>query len=124
MKEAQSKRVPNNWVQVSATKTVKRYHTPLIKELIPKLAQARERLDLEAKNSYHAFLGQVEILTRTNINPEILEEDITSLGNLYKLLPNLMCWLHLPQLQVKMVTASQKFFPPILAKYHLCFRIY
>eukprot|EP01126_Amoeba_proteus_P050666 TRINITY_DN6000_c0_g1_i19.p1 TRINITY_DN6000_c0_g1~~TRINITY_DN6000_c0_g1_i19.p1 ORF type:complete len:1006 (-),score=192.55 TRINITY_DN6000_c0_g1_i19:743-3760(-) len=58
VKGTQSKHVPNNWILISGTKTLTRYHTPLIKELIPKLVLARECVALEAKHAWDSFLGQ------------------------------------------------------------------
>uniref|UniRef100_A0A3P9P9L1 DNA mismatch repair protein MSH3 n=1 Tax=Poecilia reticulata TaxID=8081 RepID=A0A3P9P9L1_POERE len=50
--------VPPDWVKISSTKTVSRYHSPLLVERYKKLQQLREQLLLDCQREWTRFLDQ------------------------------------------------------------------
>ncbi|CAG07808.1 unnamed protein product, partial [Tetraodon nigroviridis] len=58
VKNSLSSTVPPEWVKVSSTKAVSRYHTPLLVERYKKLLQLREQLLLDCQTEWIHFLDQ------------------------------------------------------------------
>ena len=49
-------RVPKNWVKMSGTKTVSRFHSPQITKFLQEREQQKESLAVECDRAYSAFL--------------------------------------------------------------------
>ncbi|XP_014830350.1 PREDICTED: DNA mismatch repair protein Msh3-like isoform X2 [Poecilia mexicana] len=58
VKNSLSTIVPPDWVKISSTKTVSRYHSPLLVERYKKLQQLREQLLLDCQREWTRFLDQ------------------------------------------------------------------
>uniref|UniRef100_A0A3Q2Z0B7 DNA mismatch repair protein MSH3 n=1 Tax=Hippocampus comes TaxID=109280 RepID=A0A3Q2Z0B7_HIPCM len=58
VKNSQSSIVPRDWVKVSSTKVVGRYHSPFVVERHKKLLQLREQLLLDCQREWTAFMDQ------------------------------------------------------------------
>ncbi|XP_051924781.1 DNA mismatch repair protein Msh3 isoform X2 [Hippocampus zosterae] len=58
VKNSQSSIVPRDWVKVSSTKAVGRYHSPFVVERHKKLLQLREQLLLDCQREWTAFMDQ------------------------------------------------------------------
>ncbi|XP_028270128.1 DNA mismatch repair protein Msh3 isoform X2 [Parambassis ranga] len=58
VKNSLSSTVPPDWVKVSSTKAVSRYHTPLLVDRYKKLQQLREQLQLDCQREWTNFLDQ------------------------------------------------------------------
>ncbi|XP_056888147.1 DNA mismatch repair protein Msh3 isoform X1 [Takifugu flavidus] len=58
VKNSLSSSVPPEWVKVSSTKAVSRYHTPFLVERYRKLLQLREQLLLDCQSEWIHFLDQ------------------------------------------------------------------
>ena len=48
--------VPNDWMKISSTKSVTRYHTPFVMEAYKRLSQQRERLEAVCEQAWIHFL--------------------------------------------------------------------
>ncbi|WBW72667.1 MutS protein-like protein 3 [Schizosaccharomyces osmophilus] len=53
------KNIPEDWIRVSATRSLIRYHTPEIQALILELAQHKEALAISCEEIYMAFLKKI-----------------------------------------------------------------
>ncbi|XP_010781548.1 DNA mismatch repair protein Msh3-like [Notothenia coriiceps] len=58
VKNLRSSTVPPDWVKISSTKAVGRYHSPLLVERYKKLLQLREQLLLDCQKEWTNFLDQ------------------------------------------------------------------
>ncbi|XP_061527988.1 DNA mismatch repair protein Msh3 isoform X1 [Phycodurus eques] len=58
VKNSQSSIVPIDWVKISSTKVVSRYHSPFLVERHKKLLQLREQLLLDCQREWTAFMDQ------------------------------------------------------------------
>ncbi|XP_034026554.1 DNA mismatch repair protein Msh3 isoform X2 [Thalassophryne amazonica] len=58
VKNSLSFSIPTDWVQISSTKTVIRYHSPFLVERYKKLLQLREQLLLDCQREWTRFLDQ------------------------------------------------------------------
>ncbi|XP_054630713.1 DNA mismatch repair protein Msh3 isoform X2 [Dunckerocampus dactyliophorus] len=58
VKNAQSSIVPPDWVKVSSTKAVSRYHSPFLVERHKKMLQLREQLLLDCQREWTNFMDQ------------------------------------------------------------------
>jgi len=56
VRNTNTKRVPNSWISQGGTKTLKRFHTPFVKEKLKVLSQNREQLEIEAKSAWTIFI--------------------------------------------------------------------
>ncbi|KAF4608344.1 Mismatch repair protein msh3 [Pleurotus pulmonarius] len=59
LKKADNVPVPDDWIFVSGTKLVKRYHTPQAKQLLRNRAQFTEAIQREAHRAYISFLKEI-----------------------------------------------------------------
>ncbi|KAJ8700304.1 Mismatch repair protein msh3 [Pleurotus ostreatus] len=59
LKKADNIPVPDDWIFMSGTKIVKRYHTPQAKRLLQKRAQFTEAIQREAHRAYISFLKEI-----------------------------------------------------------------
>jgi len=57
-------RVPKNWVKMSGTKTVSRFHSPQITKFLQEREQQKESLAVECDRAYTSFL-------RYHSNPDV-----------------------------------------------------
>ncbi|KAM3611235.1 uncharacterized protein V6R79_015340 [Siganus canaliculatus] len=58
VKNSLSSAVPRDWVKISSTKAVSRYHSPFLVERYKKLLQLREQLLLDCQREWTAFLDR------------------------------------------------------------------
>ncbi|XP_047449078.1 DNA mismatch repair protein Msh3 isoform X2 [Mugil cephalus] len=58
VKNSQASTVPPDWVKISSTKAVGRYHSPLLVDRYKKLLQLREQLLLDCQREWTNFLDQ------------------------------------------------------------------
>ncbi|KAE8291893.1 DNA mismatch repair protein Msh3 [Larimichthys crocea] len=58
VKNSRSSSVPPDWVKISSTKAVSRYHSPFLVERYRKLLQLREQLLLDSQREWTNFLDQ------------------------------------------------------------------
>ncbi|XP_068167936.1 DNA mismatch repair protein Msh3 isoform X2 [Antennarius striatus] len=58
VKNSMSSTVPPDWVKISCTKAVSRYHSPFVVERYKKLQQLREQLQLDCQKEWTSFLDQ------------------------------------------------------------------
>lgn len=58
VKNSRSSTVPHDWVKISSTKTVSRYHSPFLVERYKRLQQLREQLLLDCQREWTNFLDQ------------------------------------------------------------------
>ncbi|XP_034548204.1 DNA mismatch repair protein Msh3 isoform X2 [Notolabrus celidotus] len=58
VKNSLSSSVPRDWVKISSTKAVSRYHSPFLVECYKELLQLREQLLLDCKREWTNFLDQ------------------------------------------------------------------
>jgi len=58
IRKTDTKIVPANWMRVSGTKSVTRYHTPEVKKKLEELAQHKEQLVIEADKAWTSFLKE------------------------------------------------------------------
>jgi DNA mismatch repair protein MSH3 len=56
IKTKQLKKIPENWIKISGTKQVSRFHTPFIVSRLKAREEHKERLVLCSENAYHDFL--------------------------------------------------------------------
>jgi len=56
VKNADVAKVPKNWVKVSGTKVVSRFHSPEIIKFIQEREQQKESLAMECDKAFKAFL--------------------------------------------------------------------
>ena len=56
MRNANVANVPKNWIKVSGTKAVSRFHSPQVVKLIREREQRKESLGIECDRAYAAFL--------------------------------------------------------------------
>ena len=56
VRNADVAKVPKNWIKVSGTKAVSRFHSPQIVKLIQEREQRKESLGIECDRAYSAFL--------------------------------------------------------------------
>ncbi|KAG1756484.1 muts domain V-domain-containing protein [Suillus paluster] len=61
IKKSEDRTVPTNWVVVSATKFLRRYHTPEIKKFIDELSRYKEALNAEANKAFASFLSSIAL---------------------------------------------------------------
>ncbi|CEP14305.1 hypothetical protein [Parasitella parasitica] len=54
-----TKKIPNNWIKISGTKIVSRYHNKYIIDQLKEREQYRELLLLSAEKAYKDFLGEI-----------------------------------------------------------------
>ncbi|KAG2157395.1 muts domain V-domain-containing protein [Suillus clintonianus] len=59
IKKSEDRMVPTNWVVVSATKYLRRYHTPEVKKFIDELSRYKEALNAEANKAFASFLSSI-----------------------------------------------------------------
>ena len=59
MRNANVANVPKNWIKVSGTKVVSRFHSPQIVKLIQEREQRKESLGIECDRAYSAFLRYI-----------------------------------------------------------------
>ncbi|XP_037337480.2 DNA mismatch repair protein Msh3 isoform X2 [Pungitius pungitius] len=77
VKNSLSSIVPPDWVKISSTKAVSRYHSPFLAERYKKLLQLREQLLLDCQREWTNFLepevceGQRQIMIRGGRHPAI-----------------------------------------------------
>lgn len=71
-----AKKVPADWLRISATKSVVRFHTPEIIAHIKRRDQHRERLEAKAKEAFSTFLDEL------CEHSTVLRNTISALGNL------------------------------------------
>lgn len=57
VRNADVAKVPKNWIKISGTKAVSRFHSPQIVKLIQEREQRKESLGIECDRAYNAFLG-------------------------------------------------------------------
>uniref|UniRef100_A0A672ZEP6 DNA mismatch repair protein MSH3 n=1 Tax=Sphaeramia orbicularis TaxID=375764 RepID=A0A672ZEP6_9TELE len=58
VKNSLSSVVPSDWVKISSTKTVGRYHSPFLVDQYKKLQQLREQLHVDSQREWTGFLDQ------------------------------------------------------------------
>ncbi|XP_061172820.1 DNA mismatch repair protein Msh3-like [Saccostrea echinata] len=58
VKNAHINLVPNDWVRISSTKTVTRFHSPFIESKVRELSQLQEQLVLDSQAAWLSFLQQ------------------------------------------------------------------
>ncbi|XP_054466758.1 DNA mismatch repair protein Msh3 isoform X2 [Anoplopoma fimbria] len=91
VKNSLSSTVPPDWVKISSTKAVSRYHSPYLAERYKKLLQLREQLLLDCQREWTNFLepevceGQRQIMIRDGRHPAI---DLL-MGEHHQYVPNL-----------------------------------
>lgn len=73
---ADAKKVPSDWLRMSATKSVVRFHTPTITRLLKSRDQHKEMLAAKAKDAFKSFLDEL------CEHSTILRNTIAALGNL------------------------------------------
>jgi DNA mismatch repair protein MSH3 len=56
VRNADVAKIPKNWIKVSGTKAVSRFHSPQIVKLIQEREQRKESLGIECDRAYTAFL--------------------------------------------------------------------
>ena len=56
MKNADVAKIPKNWIKVSGTKSVSRFHSPQIVKLLQEREQQKESLAMECDKAYAEFL--------------------------------------------------------------------
>ena len=56
VRNADVARVPKNWVKMSGTKAVSRFHSPQITKLLQEREQQKESLGVECDRAYRNFL--------------------------------------------------------------------
>jgi DNA mismatch repair protein MSH3 len=56
IRNADVAKVPKNWIKVSGTKAVARFHSPQIVKFIQEREQQKESLGIECDRAYTAFL--------------------------------------------------------------------
>lgn len=56
VRNADVAKVPKNWIKVSGTKAVSRFHSPQIVKLLQEREQQRESLGIECDRAYTSFL--------------------------------------------------------------------
>ncbi|KAI0792873.1 muts domain V-domain-containing protein [Abortiporus biennis] len=59
LKKSENRDVPVDWVLLSSTKTVRRYHPPTVKEKLQQRAQWMEALQAEADKAYQQYLAEI-----------------------------------------------------------------
>lgn len=59
MKNSELKKVPQNWIKISGTKAVSRFHTPFIIAKAKEKEQYRDRLKIASQKAYQDYLQQV-----------------------------------------------------------------
>jgi DNA mismatch repair protein MSH3 len=59
VRNADVAKVPKNWVKVSGTKAVSRFHSPQIVKLVQEREQRKESLGIECDRAYASFLKYV-----------------------------------------------------------------
>ena len=62
MKNADVAKVPKNWIKVSGTKAVSRFHSPQIVKLLQEREQRKESLGIECDRAYNEFLRYKHLL--------------------------------------------------------------
>ena len=60
--------VPSTWNKINATQKVGRYRTPFIQECMPKIQFLKEKLEIEAKKSWTAYLTNITSRLRSLLN--------------------------------------------------------
>ncbi|KAL6067844.1 Mismatch repair protein msh3 [Balamuthia mandrillaris] len=58
LKNTMAKKIPNDWLLLSSTKTAGRYHSPFISEKLQELALYKEKLMLACTDAWNDFLGE------------------------------------------------------------------
>ena len=53
--------VPSTWNKINATQKVGRYRTPFIQDRLPKIQFLKEKLEIEAKKSWTAYLTNINL---------------------------------------------------------------
>lgn len=56
MRNANAANVPKNWIKVSGTKQVSRFHSPQVIKLVQEREQRKESLGIECDRAYAEFL--------------------------------------------------------------------
>jgi len=56
VKNAEVAKVPKNWIKISGTKTVSRFHSPQIVKLLQEREQRKESLGIECDKAYSNIL--------------------------------------------------------------------
>ncbi|KAG1782777.1 muts domain V-domain-containing protein [Suillus placidus] len=59
IKKSEDRIVPTNWVVMSVTKSLRRYHTPEAKRFIDELSRYKEALNVEANKAFASFLSSI-----------------------------------------------------------------
>ncbi|CAO3694195.1 unnamed protein product [Umbelopsis ramanniana] len=59
VKNSELKKVPQNWIKISGTKAVSRFHTPFIITKAKEKEQYRDRLKIASQKAYQDYLQQV-----------------------------------------------------------------
>lgn len=59
IKKSEDRTVPTNWVVMSVTKSLRRYHTPEAKRFIDELSRYKEALNAEANKAFASFLKSI-----------------------------------------------------------------
>ncbi|KAF9050682.1 hypothetical protein BDZ89DRAFT_1005971 [Hymenopellis radicata] len=59
IKRSENRPIPDNWILVSRTKTLARYHTPAVKQKLEERSQRQESLDAEAIKAFREFLSEI-----------------------------------------------------------------
>ncbi|KAI8065738.1 muts domain V-domain-containing protein [Gongronella butleri] len=59
IKNTQVRKVPQNWIKISGTKAMSRFHSPFIIDKLKKREVLREQLTLDAERAYREFLRSI-----------------------------------------------------------------
>ena len=62
MRNADTAKVPKNWIKVSGTKAVSRFHSPQIVKFIQEREQQKESLGIECDRAYSGFLRYIRAI--------------------------------------------------------------
>ncbi|CCF50824.1 hypothetical protein NDA10_001462 [Ustilago hordei] len=83
---ADAKKVPAEWLRVSATKSMVRFHTPQVLQMVKRRGQWKETLDAEADLAFKGFIkgmcGQEYVVLRNVVNSLSVLDVLVSLAQL------------------------------------------
>ncbi|KAI0071810.1 hypothetical protein K474DRAFT_1668569 [Panus rudis PR-1116 ss-1] len=84
IRKDENREIPVDWILLSSTKTVRRYHPPAVKEKLLQRAQWQEALESAAKEAYQSFLQEIShkyyALFRDAINKLAVADCLLSLA--------------------------------------------
>ncbi|OAX39197.1 hypothetical protein K503DRAFT_690106 [Rhizopogon vinicolor AM-OR11-026] len=85
IKKSEDRAVPANWVVVTATKYMRRYHTPEVKKFIDELSRYKETLNVEANKAFASFLSSIALdhysVMRDAVNKLAIADCLLSLAH-------------------------------------------